>query len=55
MELRELGVQTNRSMTELIRLAVGLLKIALEASRNGHRLVVTTSDGQALKEIVLPG
>ena len=53
-ELQDLAKRTRRSMTELIRLSVGLLKIALEASDNGHRLVVATRDGQAIKEIVLP-
>jgi hypothetical protein len=54
-ELQSLSTETNRSVTELIRLAVGLLKITLEASREGHRLVITTKDGQALREIVIPG
>jgi hypothetical protein len=54
-ELQSLGSETHRSMTELIRLSVGLLKIALEASRDGNKLVITTRDGHALKEIVLPG
>jgi hypothetical protein len=54
-ELQQLSSLTNSSMTELIRLGVGLLKIALEARNHGHKLVVTTQDGQALKEIVLPG
>jgi len=42
-------------MTELVRVGLGLVKLALEAERKGHRLVVTTSDGQPIKEIVLPG
>jgi hypothetical protein len=41
-------------MTELVRLGLGLVKIALEAERNGQRLIVTTAEGQAIKEIVLP-
>ena len=53
-ELLDLSRETNRSMTELIRLGVGLLKIALEAARNNQKLVVTTSDDRAIKEIVLP-
>ena len=53
-ELQDLATQTNRSMTELIRLSVGLLKIILQAAHEGHRLVVTTRDGQAIKEIVVP-
>jgi hypothetical protein len=46
--------ETRRSMTELVRLGIGLVRIALETERNGHRLVVATAEGNALKEIVLP-
>jgi hypothetical protein len=41
-------------MTDVVRLGLGLVKIALEASKNGNRLVVTNAEGQPLKEIVLP-
>jgi hypothetical protein len=53
-DLTNLAESTHRSMTEVVRLGLGLVKIALEASRNGHHLVVTNSEGQPLKEIVLP-
>jgi hypothetical protein len=53
-ELTTMARRTRRSMTELIRLALGLLKIALEAQQNGHKVIVTSADGQPLKEIVLP-
>jgi hypothetical protein len=52
-ELVALSKETNRSMTELFRLGLGLVKIALEAARNGDRIVVTR-DGQPVKEIVIP-
>ncbi|MGI9069882.1 MAG: hypothetical protein ACR2JB_00780 [Bryobacteraceae bacterium] len=54
-ELVDLARETNRSMTDLIRFGVALLKIAVESGRDGQRLVVTTSDGREIKEIVLPG
>ena len=54
-ELVNLSRGTMRSMTELIRLGLGLVKLALEAERNGQRLIVTTAEGQPVKEIVLPG
>jgi hypothetical protein len=41
-------------MTDVVRLGLGLVKIALEAKKDGNRLVVTNSEGQPLKEIVLP-
>ena len=53
-ELVTLSKETMRSMTEVVRLGLGLVKIALEAERQGNRLIVTTADGQAVKEIVLP-
>jgi len=53
-ELVTLANETQRSMTDLVRLGLGLVKIAIEADRNGHRLVVTTSEGQPVKELVLP-
>ena len=53
-ELQSLSKGMNRSMTELIRLGLGLVKIALDAANNGNRIVVTTSDGQPVKEIVIP-
>jgi hypothetical protein len=53
-ELQQMARSTRRSMTELLRLGLGLLKIAVEAERNGHKIVITTADGNAVKEIVLP-
>ena len=54
-DLVGLSKHTMRSMTELVRLGLGLVKLALEAQQNGNKLVVTTADGRPLKEIVLPG
>ena len=53
-DLAALAESTHRSMTDVVRLGLGLVKIALEASKSGNRLVVTSADGQPLKEIVLP-
>ena len=53
-ELSELARQTQRSVTEIIRLGISLAKIAIDAERDGHKFVVTTSDGKPLKELVLP-
>jgi hypothetical protein len=53
-DLAALAESTHRSMTDVVRLGLGLVKIALEANKNGHRLVVTNEEGQPLKEIVLP-
>jgi hypothetical protein len=53
-ELQAASKETRRSMTEIVRLSLGLVKILLEAEKSGHRVYVTTSDGQAVKELVLP-
>ena len=53
-ELQQIARSTRRSMTELLRLGLGLLKVAVEAEKNGHKIVITTADGSAVKEIVLP-
>jgi hypothetical protein len=42
-------------MTELIRLGLGLVKIAIEAERNNQRFIITTAEGDPVKEIILPG
>jgi hypothetical protein len=41
-------------MTELIRYGVGLMKLALEAQKNGQKLMVVAEDGRVVKELVLP-
>jgi hypothetical protein len=53
-DLVSLSKHSMRSMTELVRLGLGLVKLALEAQQNGNKLVVTTADGRQVKEIVLP-
>ena len=53
-DLTRMATRTRCSMTELVRLGLGLVKIALEAREQGQKLIVTTADGQPLKEIVLP-
>jgi len=54
-ELLRLSKETMRSMTELIRLGLGLVKIAIEAERNNQRFIITTAEGDPVKEIILPG
>ena len=53
-ELASLAKERRSSMTEIVRLALGLVRIAIQAAKKGQRLVVTTDDGQPVKEIVLP-
>ena len=53
-DLLNLSKETMKSMTELMRLGLGLVKIAIEAEKRGQRLIVTTDEGVPVKEIVLP-
>ena len=53
-ELTQLAAQRQSSMTEIVRLALGLVRIAISESEKGNKLVITSANGDALKEIVLP-
>lgn len=52
-ELEEIADQSGRSLTEVVRLALGLLAHATDAQRAGHKLAVVDSRGRLLKELVL--
>ena len=52
-ELERFARQSNRSMTELVQAAFGLVKIAHDEAEKGHRLAVMDQNGKNLKEIVL--
>ena len=51
--LQRLALDTNRTMTDIIRTALSLVKIALETDAKGNKLAVVSPDGKVLKEIVL--
>lgn len=53
-ELSTIAREGRRSMTEVVRLGIGLVRLALEAQRKGQTLAVVTREGQAIREIVLP-
>ena len=53
-ELAQLSAERRSSMTEIVRLALGLVRIALTEAAAGNKLVVVSKTGDALKEIVLP-
>lgn len=53
-ELQKLSAISGRSMTEVVRTALGLAKVAFEEDRAGNRLAVIDRDGVIRKEIVLP-
>jgi|SRR5215213_1114772 len=53
-ELTSVSKSSGRSLTEIVRLALGLVVKATEVEQAGHKLAVLDSDGKLLKELVLP-
>ena len=54
-QITALAEQSDRSITELVRLALSVLKVILDERKEGHKLIVMTPDGKPLKELVIPG
>lgn len=54
-EVEQLAEISGRTITDLVRFGLSLVKVVLYESRLGNKLVVTTPDGKALKELVIPG
>jgi hypothetical protein len=48
---REIGT---RSLKEVIRLALSVLKVILAERRAGRKIIVTTAEGKPMKELVFP-
>lgn len=53
-QLARLSNESGLSFAETMRIAFGLVWIAIDETKAGNRLVVTSPDGRAIKEIVLP-
>jgi hypothetical protein len=53
-ELRALADSSHRSMTELVKDAFALAKIAYEEKQRGNKIAITDSDGKLIKELVMP-
>ena len=53
-DLQDLAQETNRSMTEIVRLGLGLVKIAVREAAASNRLLVASENGEPIREIVLP-
>jgi hypothetical protein len=54
-DLARMAKQKRTTMTEIVRLALGLTKVAIAEASQNHKLVVTKEDGTVLKELILPG
>jgi hypothetical protein len=52
-ELQDIATHSNVSMPTLIQMALALVKIAADASRNKQKLVVADQNGKPIKEIVI--
>ena len=54
-ELQELAHKSHRSMTELVRFGIGLMRVAEDAKKQKLKLMVVNEKNEAIREIVLPG
>ena len=54
-DLAKMAKLRHTTMTEIVRLALGLIKIAIYEASQGNKLVVARANGEVLKELVLPG
>jgi hypothetical protein len=53
-DLERLANDSGRTMTDVVRTALGLVKIAQEVKDKDQKLIVADAEGKPLKEIVLP-
>jgi uncharacterized membrane protein (DUF373 family) len=54
-DLVKLADERRTTMTEIVRLAIGLIKVAIAEAKQNHKLVVVRENGEVLKELILPG
>jgi hypothetical protein len=54
LELDYLANDTDRNMTEIVRFGLALVKLYLEESAKGNKLIIAASDGKAVSEIRFP-
>jgi hypothetical protein len=54
-DVSKLAKEKRTTMTEIVRLALGLIKVAIREANQGNKLVVTKASGEVIKELILPG
>ena len=54
-DLETIVRKSGKSMTEIIRLGLGLAKLATEVTENKQKLVIADSSGKPIKEVLIPG
>jgi predicted DNA-binding protein len=52
-ELERLADESGRTLTEVIRLAIGLAQVAIDEESHDRKLAVIEPNGKLLKELVL--
>lgn len=53
-ELQQLSTSTGRSMTDLVRTALGLVNVAYQETNEAHVIAVADKQGKLLKQLVIP-
>lgn len=53
-EVALLAKERRTTMTEIIRLALGVIRVVIREAKHNHKLIIADHDGKALKELVLP-
>lgn len=53
-ELEAIAEENGVLITEVVRLGIGLVKLAMDAQRNGYRLMTVNADNEAVMEIKMP-
>lgn len=53
-ELDQIARESGRTMTDVVRIALGLVAVALTEEKVGHKLAIVEPSGKVLKELVLP-
>lgn len=53
-DLKEIADSTGRTMTDVVRLGIGLVRTFTNETRLGHRISVSSSSGQVIKDLILP-
>ncbi len=53
-ELDQIARDSGRTMTDIVRIALGLVAVVLSEEKRGHKLAIAEPNGKLLKEIILP-
>jgi hypothetical protein len=54
-DVDRLAVETHSSITELVRMALSLLRVVVDETSKGNKLIITTRDGTPQTQLVIPG